>query len=251
MQTTENVSAQLVIEYGTVEIRHNGGSWEPATTGMLLYQSDSIKTGDDTYSSIILFETSIIRLDSNTEILIKTLIQEATSTDVTIEQETGRTWNTIQKISGIDNYEVQTPTTVASVRGTTFDINVTTKGSTNVSVVNGTVNVSKLENGTVKETIQLKENESVFVDPKTNETLKKKKLVKDEWILKNIEEDKELFNKLKNDLYTRIEPYVPELKQRYGMTEEELDVLIEGYLKGYFDLPQDTPEWIRDIIEHN
>ena len=43
---------------------------------MDLYESDSIKTGEDTSASIILFKSSIIRLDNNTEVTIGKLIQE-------------------------------------------------------------------------------------------------------------------------------------------------------------------------------
>jgi len=248
-QTSDVASAQLVIDYGTVQVKHEGGNWTSAETGMFLFQSDALRTGEDTYASVILFESSIIRLDSNTEILLKEIIQQAEMTNITIEQESGRTWNTIQKISGIDNYEVQTPNTVASVRGTIFDVNVTTSGSTRISVINGTVNVSRLENGTIGDTIAVNGNESVLIYLESNETLKTDPLIKDEWVLRNLGEDAKLYEQLKTDLYNRIEEYIPELKKRYGMTDEELDVLIDGYLKGCFDLPPETPEWIRDIIE--
>jgi hypothetical protein len=249
-QTTDSVSAQLVIDYGTVEVQHNGGTWEPAKSGMLLHQSDAVRTGEDTYASVILFESSIVRLDSNTQILIKELISDAAATNVTIEQETGRTWNTIQKISGIDNYEVQTPTTVASVRGTTFDVNVTQDGLTNVSVINGTVSVSRLENGSITISLPVKGNESIVINPKSSKPLEKNPLVKDDWILLNLGEDAKLYQKIKTELYNRIEDYIPELKEQYGMTDEELDYLIDGYLQGEFDLPTETPDWIRDIIEN-
>jgi len=250
-QTSDVASAQLVIDYGTVHVKHEGGDWTSAETGMLLVQSDALRTGEDTYASVILFESSIIRLDNNTEILLKEFIRQAETTNITIEQESGRTWNTLQRISGIDNYEVQTPTTVASVRGTIFDVNVTISGRTNISVIKGEVNVSRLENGTIGDTITVNSNESVLIDPESNETLKTDPLIKDEWILRNLGEDATLYEQLKSDLYNRIEEYIPELKERYGMTNEELDVLIEGYLKGYFDLPPETPEWILDIIEIN
>jgi FecR-like protein len=248
-QTSDVASAQLVIDYGTVQVKHEGSNWTSAETGMFLFQSDALRTGEDTYASVILFESSIIRLDSNTEILLKKIIQQAETTNITIEQESGRTWNTIQKISGIDNYEVQTPTAIASVRGTAFDVNVTTSGSTRISVINGTVNVSRLENGTIGDTIAVNGNESVLIESESNETLKTDPLIKDEWILRNLGEDAKFYEQLKTEFYNRIEEYIPELKKRYGMTDEELDVLIDGYLKGYFDLPPETPEWIRDIIE--
>ena len=114
--------AQLIIESGTVQVKHAGESWISAENGMILYQSDSVKTGDNASASLILFESSIIRLDSNTEVTLREIIQQEGETSVKIEQDLGRTWNTVRNISGIDNYEVQTPTTIASVRGTSFGV---------------------------------------------------------------------------------------------------------------------------------
>ena len=250
-QASDVVKAQLIIDYGTVEIKHEGGSWAPAESGMLLLESDYVKTGDNTFASIVLFESSIIRLDSNTEVMLQEIIQEAGKTSITLQQETGRTWNTIQKISGIDNYDVQTPTTVASVRGTTFDVNVTTSGKTDVIVINGTVIVSSTKNGTVVNTIEVNGNESVTIEPeKINESLETKSFEKDEWIRKNLNEDEELREEIKEELYDRIEQYIPQLKEEFGITDEELDVLIDGYIDGYYDLPPDTPDWIRELIEY-
>lgn len=242
--------AQLVIESGSVQVKHAGGSWNPAQNGMLLYQSDSVRTGGNTSASIILFESSIIRLDSNTEVTLQEILQQKGETSVTMKQGVGRTWNTITKISGIDNYEVQTPTTVVSVRGTSFEVNVSGDGKTDVGVGSGVVNVSSIENGSVVDTIEVDENESVTVDPGTiHQPLSTKPFEKDEWVLENEQKDEEFRENVKEKLYRRIEPYIPELKERYGVTDEELDVLLDGYIRGYFDLPPETPDWIREIIE--
>ena len=127
---SESISAQLIIDSGTVQLKHAGESWITAENGMLLYQSDSIKTGDETSASIVLFQSSVIRLDSNTEVTIQELIKKEGETSVSLKQDAGRTWNTISKISGIDDYDVQTSTTVASVRGTAFDVNIKPDGKT-------------------------------------------------------------------------------------------------------------------------
>lgn len=251
-QASDVVKAQLIIDYGTVEIKHEVGSWIPAQNGTLIRQSDFIKTGDNTYASIILFESSIIRLDSNTEIQLQELIEQAGETSITLQQETGRTWHTVQKISGIDNYDVQTPTTVASVRGTTFDINVTETGKTDVIVINGTVIVSSTENGSVINTIEVNGNESVTVEPeKINESLETTSFEKDDWIRKNLNEDEELREEIKDELYDRIDEYIPQLKEEYGITDEELEILIDGYIDGHYDLPPETPDWIRELIEYS
>ncbi len=261
MQSPNTVKAQLIIESGNIQIKHDGGSWISAQNGMDLYQSDSIKTGVDASASIVFFKSSIIRLDSNTEVSLQEIIQNDDGTNVKIKQDAGRTWSTVAKISGIDNYDVQTPTAVASVRGTAFDVHIKSDGRTDVGVGRGIVNVSKIKNGEILGTIEVKKNEAVTVDPDViDQTLEIKVFEKDNWVLDNQQKDEDILThgismyinstiNVKDALYARIEQYIPELKELYGITDEEFDVLIDGYLLGYYDLPPETPDWIREIIE--
>jgi len=252
ISTTSNVvDAQLIIENGSVQVKHFG-SWADATNGMNLYQSDSIKTGDNTSASIIILKGSIIRLDENTEITLKEIIQED-KISVTIQQDAGRTWNTVQKISGIDNYEVETPTTVASVRGTSFDVNVDDEGVTIVSVIKGIVNISITENNTVY-TIELTKNWSITVSyDKIGDQLdgygRLKQFEPDEWIEDNLLEDIIFKGSLKEIIYGKIEPYIDELKSLYGMTDEEIEVLIIGFINGDFSIPPETPEKFKELFD--
>jgi len=247
LTTSGNVAkAQLIIDSGTVQVKHSGGSWISAQNGMDLFQSDSLKTGPNASVSVIIFESSIIRLDNNTEITLKELIHRKGETNVKIKQDAGRTWNTVSKISGIDNYEVQTSTTVASVRGTSFEVNIKEDGKTFVGIGKGTVNISRIKNSQVVETVQVNIDEAVSVEPDKIEFISYQK---DDWVLKNQLKDEENMIKIKEELYLRIEPYIPELKDRYGMTDDELDVLIDHYILGDIDLPPDTPDWIRELIE--
>lgn len=261
MQSPNVVKAQLIIESGDIQVKHDGGSWISAQNGMDLYQSDSIKTGVNASASIVFFKSSIIRLDSNTEVNLQEIIQSADGTNVKIKQDAGRTWNTVAKISGIDNYDVQTPTTIASVRGTSFDVYIKPDGKTDVGVSRGIVNVSRIKNGQVIDAIEVKKNEAVTVDPDAiDQPLEIKTFEKDEWVLENQQKDEDILThgissyinstiNVKDALYDRIEQYIPELKELYGITDEELDVLIDGYLLGYYDLPPETPNWIREIFE--
>ncbi len=245
----DKAKAQLIIESGTVEVKSEGEAWTSAENGMYLYSSDSVKTGDNSSASIILFETSIVRLDSNTQVTIEELIRKD-ETSVTIQQDSGRTWNTVYKISGIDNYEVQTPTTVASVRGTAFVVIVQENGSSYYGVSHGILNVSSISNGEILESIDVSGNESIFVFVDLiNKKLVVKPFVKDEWVKENLLIDEQFVDDLKDEFYTRIEDYISDLKAEYGISDQELDALIEGYILGYFDLPADTPDWIRDLFE--
>jgi hypothetical protein len=260
LQGSEVARAQLIIESGEVYVKHKDGSWIEGNNGMLLYQSDSVMTKNNSLATVVLFESSVIRLDSNTEIMIKEIIELEGERNVLIQQDSGRTWNTVLKISGIDNYEVQTPTTVATVRGTSFDVHVYINGTTETGVSRGIVTISSHQDGEIIDTIEIHINESVTVDPAfISESLKKIFFKKDDWVVKNEQKDLDIQTigisdfinstiNVKKELYERIEPYIPELKSRYGMTDEELDALIDGYLLGYYDLPPETPDWIRDII---
>jgi hypothetical protein len=121
--------------------------------------------------------------------------------------------------------------------------------------------ISSYKNGKVIDSIEVLINESVWIDPELiNKSLKKKPFEKDDWVIGNEKKDVDIITlgissfinsdiNVKHMLYERIEPYIPELKSRYGMTDEELDVLIDGYLLGLYDLPPETPEWIIEIIE--
>jgi hypothetical protein len=244
------VQAQLIIESGDVQVKQGGDTWKLADSGMFLYQSDVVKTGDNTSASIILFESSIIRLDSNTEVKLKEIIQEAGKTSVTIQQDAGRTWNTVLKVSGIDDYDVQTPTTVASVRGTSFDVYIQSENLTDVGVGRGVVVISKIISGNVFDSIELKSNEavSIFGDD-IDQILKSKDFLKDDWVLRNQQEDEGFKSDVKTELYIRIDPYIDDIKERWDVTDEEFDVLVTGYVNGNFDLPPDTPDWIKDLME--
>jgi len=254
MLTPDTVKAQLIIESGTVQVKHSGSwtdaingteSWTDAINGTELYQSDSIRTGINSFASIIFFKGSVIRLDENTEITLKEIIQQD-ETSITIQQDAGRTWNTVQKISGIDNYEVQTPTAVASVRGTSFDVNVEETGITIVSVIKGIVNVSKTEDGSVY-TVELEKNWSITVDH--DEIGQQEEFEPDEWIENNLLEDETFRGELKDVLYNKIEPYIDELKTLYDMTDEEIEVLIEGFISGDFSIPPETPEIYKKLFD--
>jgi len=245
----EKAKAQLIINSGTVQVKSEGESWTSAENGMYLYSSDSVKTGDNSTASIVLFESSIVRLDSNTEVKIIKLIQEE-ETSVTIQQDSGRTWNTVNKISGIDNYEVQTPTTVASVRGTAFVIIVQENGSSYYGVSHGILNVSSISNGEIIDSIDVSGNESVFVYVDLiNKKLDVKPFEMDEWVLENLVTDEQFVEDLKDEFYLRLEDYIPQIKAEYGITDQELDALLKGYILGYYDLPEDTPDWIRELFE--
>lgn len=106
--------AILYIESGVVEI-NQGNGWQAAEHGMELRDGDSVRTLQGT-ATIVFFEGEITRLSENTEIQINTMKDD----QISLSQENGGTWSRVTKLTGTRTYEVQTPTSVATVRGTSF-----------------------------------------------------------------------------------------------------------------------------------
>jgi len=106
--------AFLNIEDGTVQV-DSGSGWAGAEDGMDLALKDKVRTLEGS-AVIVLYESILVQLDPNTEVSIEDLSKK----NVKVRQESGSTWNKFAKIAGIQSFEVETPTTVATVRGTSF-----------------------------------------------------------------------------------------------------------------------------------
>lgn len=143
--------ATLNIEKGSVDVK-TGENWGPAKDGMSLNVKDSVKTGGDGKATIILYESIIIQMNPNTEISIEQLTKQ----NITISQNSGSTWSKFMNVAGINTYSVETPTTVATVRGTGFFVNVSDDGnSSDVFVGEGVVDIQD-ENGVTQKIEQFK-----------------------------------------------------------------------------------------------
>ena len=70
----------------------------------------------------------------------------------------------------------------------------------------------------------------------------------DDWILDNLLEDENFKEILKEDLYARIDPYKSEIYE-LGITDDEIEILIDGFIRGDFVIPPEVPEeWIEEIF---
>jgi len=107
-------AAILYIDSGDVQI-NTGNGWQTATDEMELAQGAQIKTATGE-ATVVLQEGEIVHLQPNTEIKLDSI----TSKSIKLSQTAGETWSKVTKISGISEFTIETPTTVATVRGTEF-----------------------------------------------------------------------------------------------------------------------------------
>jgi len=106
--------AVLYIESGIVEV-NVGRGWVQGTNEMELPRGASVKTkaGEAT---VVFFEGEMLSLQPNTEVVL----EKVSSKSVAVSQLAGETWSKVTRLSGIAEYSVKTPSTVATVRGTEF-----------------------------------------------------------------------------------------------------------------------------------
>jgi hypothetical protein len=118
--------AQDIIAYigelgGTVTvIKANPGEEVAATLGMLLEGGDTIKTGGESYSSIIFQDDgSRVKLAENSQLTLNATREKKKLKKRMFLDSGGKLWAKVTKRKGTD-FQVKTPTSVASVKGTRF-----------------------------------------------------------------------------------------------------------------------------------
>ncbi|MBW3013923.1 FecR domain-containing protein [Candidatus Woesearchaeota archaeon] len=170
-------TAFLTIESGEVMV-DTGKGWVPAVDDMDLGLEDKIKTGPGAEATVILYESVIVSLDADTEVMIADLSKD----NLKVKQDSGSTWNKFTGISGIGDYSVETPNTVATVRGTGFGVNMQS-----VLVGEGEVDVKKGD--VVKRIVQGRKavlREGQLVDEELSDTDRSRIMVQMQRSLKHI-----------------------------------------------------------------
>lgn len=120
--TTLQLPANPTIEVisGVVQKKSATG-WVDIISGESLADGDTIKTSPAADAVITYPNGSQLRLDEKTEITL-----QAFSQGTSLFQDSGRTWSRVGKLLGTRGaYEIETPTIVATVRGTAFSTTVT------------------------------------------------------------------------------------------------------------------------------
>jgi len=142
---SSTIPAYLNIESGEVNV-NTGKAIINGEDGMKLKESYIVKTGEAGEASVILYESIVISLDPNTEISISELSKE----NIEIKQTEGSTWTKFMNILGVNGMSIETPNTVATVRGTNFGVDMfwvyVDEGLVNVKTGNGEENLGAGEN---------------------------------------------------------------------------------------------------------
>ncbi len=122
--------------------------------GWVLFNLDKILTKDKSYVAIKFVDgSSLVKLFPNSTMTIKTKMEENKLNKKVIIKE-GTLFSKIQKKMG--TYQVETPTSVASVKGTEFVVIVADNGVTDLFTLKGVV---ELKNKLDRTTVEIKAGE--------------------------------------------------------------------------------------------
>ncbi|MEX2393693.1 MAG: FecR family protein [Actinomycetota bacterium] len=181
--------AELRVRAAQVEVSSEGLGPRLATEGTDLSPGDIVRTDQDGEAQIDLFDSSLVRLDTSTEVVLSKLVQEP-SRNIAIEVTRGRTWNRVAElVSGADRFTVSLGDATVSVRGTTFITDCRRAPECYVVGVDGATEVASGGQETSAETgdcVLIRRDEAI-------EDCDEMRLgLIDDWVKENLAEDQQL-----------------------------------------------------------
>ena len=138
---------KAVITYfeGQVQVRRSTDAvWSAAAPNQLLYARDEIRVLSKSRAELILDNQSVLRLSENTQLTLRQLDTESASKKETtsVGLSLGKLWTKASKVfNPSSRLEVRTPTAIAGVQGTVYQVNVENERKTEIQVYDGAVAV--------------------------------------------------------------------------------------------------------------
>jgi hypothetical protein len=125
----------LKIETQGVDVRASESEeWKTATDGMELVAGSAVRTDEQGRASIVFFDSSVTRLRPASSISLEEAAvsrERGETMSVRIKLLSGRVWSRIINVFDLgSSFSVRTDQVVATVRGTAFDVGMSTSGTT-------------------------------------------------------------------------------------------------------------------------
>ncbi len=143
-----NITQTAVLDRvdGVVEVLPaDSNIWQEASAGQVLKPGDRIRTGPSSLATLVFFDGSVTFMWEDTRV---TLVQLSSRQDgrgrmIILNQWLGRTYSQVQRLPDqASSFQVESPAAMMMVRGTQFVVAVEGDGTTNVSVLEGKVDVT-------------------------------------------------------------------------------------------------------------
>lgn len=146
-----STEATLVVSAGEVVVNQAGGALfagvteTPVSSGdvMTVHEGDTIRLNDTASAQLRLQDGSTVDLFSSTTVAVTEMVYNDDSFRFQLNLLTGRTLSRVVRLLRADDaFEIKTPSSTASVRGTVFTVETQGEDNTYVMVEEGVVNVA-------------------------------------------------------------------------------------------------------------
>jgi hypothetical protein len=227
----ESPAAVLVVESGTVEVAQMGanmvqGQFSQVSGRLAIDQGSVIRTGQGR-ASVILYGSTAIRLAENTIVTLSSIQNTKDGRTVSLWQPSGTTWSRIVSVSGISAFEIETPHSVATAKGTAFETSVS-GSATSTSLVEGNLHVQA--KGTDRE-LDIEQNQAIDISEGNAEV----RFVRESGFMQeNMQKDEQHLQDLKEKIKSKYGVYIGIAKAQYGLTDEQVDRYIDDALRGKY-----------------
>jgi hypothetical protein len=148
-QTAEQI-VKIKTTVGSVEIRSaNSSSWKAARVGMIVKTGWDVRTLIESSAELEYASGTLLRIGENSVLTLSSLAADPknSTTRTSVKVSTGQVWGNIRKLTSTNSkFNFETPTAVASIRGTRLGLKVG-RGKTAVDVYEGEVEVHNRSSG--------------------------------------------------------------------------------------------------------
>ena len=120
---SQKVVAAISSLKGAVMVKPFGSrKYIPAYKGQMLKSSEWIKTKDNVFVAIVFLDGSNIKIKQKTEVQITSYRQTSKELKTTLNLTKGQAWSNVASQGDAGEFTITTPSAVASVKGTEFDL---------------------------------------------------------------------------------------------------------------------------------
>ena len=120
---SQKVVAAISSLKGAVMVKPFGSrKYIPAYKGQMLKSSEWIKTKDNVFVAIVFLDGSNIKIKQKTEVQITSYRQTSKELKTTLNLTKGQAWSNVASQGDAGEFTIKTPSAVASVKGTEFDL---------------------------------------------------------------------------------------------------------------------------------
>lgn len=146
--SAENNSGRIVDLKGEVQIMQLDGKWETVSSGKLLSEGDTIKTGQTGWAAVLMADETLVQISRNSIFAIRSVARRAgwfgseknetgISNSSLYRLDSGKAW--MRNKNRNVPVDIETPSVTAAIRGTELNMEVAEDMTTRITVLSGRV----------------------------------------------------------------------------------------------------------------